>query len=292
MAKLNLPPSRLPISEQPVFHNALITPELALEMLRGPGKRFRKMNSARVLRYVMDMQADSWKMTGDPIKFDVDGNLIDGQHRLQAIANSRIAMEAIVATNLPSDAFHAIDTGAGRSAGQLMAFLDVPSAGDSTAVWRWILDYNAHLHGETRGPVGGAGGRPWLTQAAVLCCREQHPEVPKSVQRVRELRGKRTVPQSIGAFVHYMGGRTSPEKADEFVDQIISEAGLERGGPVHTLLARVRDHRAARRTPDRIVVCWLTATAWRSFEDGVQKVDVSYRESKAFPRFACDDRPG
>lgn len=68
-----------------------IEPHLAESWLTKNVKN-RNLTDRIAKKYARDMASGKWKTTGDPIRFDVDGNLIDGQHRLQAcvLAGGRI----------------------------------------------------------------------------------------------------------------------------------------------------------------------------------------------------------
>lgn len=70
------PPTQIPVVE--------ITPELARQLLSN-NKINRKIKPTIVERYAEQMEAGEWKFTGDTIKVDGEGMLLDGQHRLLAI---------------------------------------------------------------------------------------------------------------------------------------------------------------------------------------------------------------
>lgn len=72
-----------------------ITPEKAREYLRynNKGTRNRKLDSHKVISYCSDMKVGNWRYTPDPIAFSTkDGHLMNGQHRLHAIANQNRAI--------------------------------------------------------------------------------------------------------------------------------------------------------------------------------------------------------
>jgi hypothetical protein len=59
-----------------------ITPAMAREWLEKNIENNRGVGAQVVDAYARDMLAGKWYIPGDPIRFDEDGNLIDGQHRL------------------------------------------------------------------------------------------------------------------------------------------------------------------------------------------------------------------
>lgn len=79
------------------YEVVLITPEVANRMLdRNTGNRSIRASVAR--RYAEEMKRGSWRETGDPIRVSVNGNLIDGQHRLHAITLSGVPLRAPIIT--------------------------------------------------------------------------------------------------------------------------------------------------------------------------------------------------
>ncbi|NUN01320.1 MAG: hypothetical protein HUU41_09415 [Bryobacteraceae bacterium] len=62
----------------------LITPELARQWLER-NVRNRPISENTVIAYGLDMLEGRWQYDGAPIRFDTDGNLIDGQHRLSRL---------------------------------------------------------------------------------------------------------------------------------------------------------------------------------------------------------------
>jgi hypothetical protein len=60
-----------------------ITPEIAEQLLRFNGAGINRDPMLNIaLYYYLQMKAGDWKPTGQPLIFDEEGNLIDGQHRL------------------------------------------------------------------------------------------------------------------------------------------------------------------------------------------------------------------
>jgi hypothetical protein len=78
-----------------------ISPEIAEEYL-SKSEGNRKLNKYRVAMYIRDLQKGNWGI-GDTIKFDVNGILIDGHHRLTAVLQSGITARFLVTTGLPPE---------------------------------------------------------------------------------------------------------------------------------------------------------------------------------------------
>jgi len=61
------------------------------------------------------MDSGEWQLTHQGIAFDKDGNLLDGQHRLQAVINHGRGVEFMVTRNLPHEVFSSLDRGVVRT---------------------------------------------------------------------------------------------------------------------------------------------------------------------------------
>jgi hypothetical protein len=91
-----------------------VSPELATRWLEG-NTHNRPLRQTIVDRFARDMQAGRWQLTHQGIAFDVDGVLIDGQHRLWAIVMSTVTVPLRVFFNEPLENMTAVDTGLARS---------------------------------------------------------------------------------------------------------------------------------------------------------------------------------
>lgn len=87
-----------------------ITPQKAQEYL-AMNKNNRKLMSGVVDSYAQDLKEGKWIIGTSTICFDINGNLIDGQHRLSAIIKAGIPVRMEVKRNLSEDAFKAMDIG-------------------------------------------------------------------------------------------------------------------------------------------------------------------------------------
>lgn len=87
-----------------------ITPEMAMKYLE-VNIANRKLSMTRVGAMARDIKTGNWKLTHQGIAFDVDGFLIDGQHRLHAVIAAGIGVWMVVARQLTADSKLVIDMG-------------------------------------------------------------------------------------------------------------------------------------------------------------------------------------
>lgn len=92
-----------------------LTPQMAHELLASNSNN-RSLRMREVERYARDIIAGNWQLTGEPIQVDWNGNLLNGQHRCNAVilANKPIQVFIIRGLNPASQAV--IDVAVKRTA--------------------------------------------------------------------------------------------------------------------------------------------------------------------------------
>ena len=93
-----------------------ITPEKAREILEKRNTdNYRNLKQSAANLYEKDMKDGNWMFNGDTIRFDKNGQLMDGQTRLTAIRDSGISQKFFVVTGLDPECAKTIDIGFKRS---------------------------------------------------------------------------------------------------------------------------------------------------------------------------------
>src|SRR5258706_3163265 len=97
----------------------VISPRVAEEWLKTM-KSNRPQSDAMVYEYATSMQAGRWVVNGETIKFDKDGHLFDGQHRLLACMISGKPFKTYVIRGITDEgAFATVDVGKLRTHGDI-----------------------------------------------------------------------------------------------------------------------------------------------------------------------------
>ena len=92
----------------------IITPEMARTWLLVNGSN-RTIRARHVDMLAREIRDGRWQLTHQGIAFDIDGAIIDGQHRLSAIVAADSPVEMMIAYNVPRNAIGGVDAGANRS---------------------------------------------------------------------------------------------------------------------------------------------------------------------------------
>lgn len=119
----------------------LVTPEQAKQILADSRANFRKIDHHRVALYASDMASGNWDLNGESIKFS-GSDLIDGQHRLQAIVKAGVTVPMLVVRGVESSA-RSIDRGRPRTVAQWLAHVGIKNAREIASISRMTILYNA-----------------------------------------------------------------------------------------------------------------------------------------------------
>lgn len=91
-----------------------VTPEMAAKWLAESNVRNRKLRDDVAQRYARDMLRGEWTVGSDSIAFDVNGALVNGQHRLKAVTIANIPVDMLITKGLPAESIIGIDQGLRR----------------------------------------------------------------------------------------------------------------------------------------------------------------------------------
>lgn len=192
----------------------------------------RPVKKSHIKSLAQAMKRGEWMLNGESIKFDHGGNLIDGQHRLQAVVMADVSVPMIVMRNLDPRVFATIDTGVVRGGGDALALKGFPLAFQLSGATKYIIAF------ETRGTLWNEGGNGIkFTNAQVVETIARHPDLANWVEKTHPARY--IVPTSPLAAVCYLSqSKTNGHKVDAFVDALITGAGLSETDPAYLLRER------------------------------------------------------
>ena len=208
----------------------LITPEIArVYLAQNCGNR--KVSKYMVNMYSEAMKRGEWMLNGESIKFDVDGNLIDGQHRLHALIEANISLELLVVRGLQRSAFKTLDVGKKRTAGDCLSIEGIANYNTVAAIVRMYMkmrekDGELTLFSKVGNPNCLGSLKCELTNAQVLAEYHEHSGEYDEITRFtfKLYNDMRLLPTSLlGAYISfliiYMG--KEKQKVFDFFSQCI-----------------------------------------------------------------------
>ena len=224
----------------------VVTPEKAKDWLTR-NVHNRNLSKSTVARFARDMTAGNWEShCYDPIRFNGNGDLVDGQHRLAAILRSAQPLETIIIRGLPKSVQEKLDQGKVRSTVDHLSLRGYASAPALSAAARALL---AIKRGYQVGGGDKTTGRPTNTEVIKLV--ERHGNLVESVQAAGPVLGMHP---STAAALHYVGAHLLNERdtADAFLAVFISGEPAYKGDPAHLWRERViasEQRKSLRMTP-------------------------------------------
>lgn len=249
-----------------------ISPEMAEQWLASnTHNRPLRNRQVEFLRGVI--QRGEWFLNGDAIRFDETGTLIDGQHRLWAIALSETPVESLVIRGLKRAAQLTIDVGTRRNLADQLRMM-----GQSNP-----LNLAAALVGKWRYDNGliRTSQRPTIQQALSLL--EANPDLEESVKVHETLRrANLRVMAGAGGFLHYEFSSVDPDAAEDFYERLKTGTNLTKTSPV----LHLRNRLLAGKT-SAVVQSALFIKAWNAFVMGEEVKQLMWRPvgtgAEAFP---------
>lgn len=250
---------------------AKITPKKAAEWIQRNVNN-RPIRNRRVDQYAAAMTAGAWKLNGDCIRFNCNGDLVDGQHRLHACIQSGVSFETYVIHGIPIEAFDTIDQGDKRTVGDVFARRGYKHYSTLAAAVRWVWRYENKMqcHGAMRTDQANdiIERHPALHTAAELSCKVQ--------------RGTVIVP-GVFTFLDYWTGQNNQERADKFWCSIAEGDSLEKGTPAFLIHKRLVANLGSIAKLDGTTVCALCVKAWNSFATKKPCQTLKWINEEAFP---------
>lgn len=240
--------------------NVKITPAMAKRMLERNRENNRRPKTAKVSSYARDMAAGRWLLTGEALKFDTDGALMDGQNRLLAVVESGKTVRFSVVYDLDPKAMAVMDTGATRSFGDVLSVAyGTPDKYQVSSIVRWVL-------GIERGVWRGTGGGFNPTHAEMADRYEQSAEAFVTAgARGRDVGHEGLGVASAAGTAYYLFADIDPIEVKGFFDNLISGANMADGSAVLTLRRRLTRASKASHRLHRAEQLALFIRAWNAY---------------------------
>jgi hypothetical protein len=236
----------------------------------------RNVRPTKVAQWSGAMRRSEWTLNGDAIRFDVFGNLIDGQHRLLACVESGVSFATLVVRGLPSRARNSIDVGAMRSPGDHLKEHGFPDPNGHAAA----LGY---LHRLETGQLRSVGrGYTAPTTDELLALAERYPRITDSVRMSHELNNRLRVPRGQMAALHSWFSTIDSDDADSFFDALTTGLDLRLGDPIYALRSWLEKTKSERRV-SRVMIHVVVVKAWNAYRDGEEMKIARYRRVESLP---------
>lgn len=221
----------------------------------------RRISRGRVKLYASDMIAGRWHGdNGETIKFDVNGRLIDGQHRLLAVVESGRSVDMLVFEGVDPDSVHTIDQGRARSANDMLVMNGEANSRVLSASAKITLNY-----------LDGLGPNRAQSTPAVIAFTNEFAGLRAYAGECQKLFGQ--MPPSPVAAVCFLASAdgTRVDQIKSFIEGLASGANLPEGDPrlaFRQAIQSMKSRTHHTKSLDQTFVFQLAARSWNNYVDG------------------------
>lgn len=217
------------------IEHTVITPSIAKAWLENNDLN-RSLKRLHIDELARDIGRSQWMTTGETIKFDDTGKLIDGQHRLLACIKADKPFPTYVIYGLPPAVKNVIDTGKKRSNSDILAMQGIKNTVCIAAALKLLInERDGHQH------------RQAVSHSEIVQAFEKHPKIELWVPMPGSL--PRGMPSPLAGYIAYVGGHIlgKKERATSMMRVLKTGESDYDGDPIHkfrerALRARDGDH--------------------------------------------------
>jgi len=123
---------------------ALITPEIARIIWQHKNIN-RGIHLSQLRRLARALTQRRWQLNGEPLIFDRDGRLVEGQHRIKAVIDTGVSMVTLVVYGIDWELLGSMGLGAKRSIGDILGIRGIKNGNHIGAALRWVYRYEHGL---------------------------------------------------------------------------------------------------------------------------------------------------
>ena len=226
ISKLSWVAERVRLGQSGVFSElATITPDIARHLLEYNVDN-RRVKKALVDQIASDIKNNLWQVNGEAIIVAKDGQLNDGQHRLNAVIEANKPVKTIIIFGVDRSSRLTVDMGAARSTGDFLGMNGVKHGPKAAAIatQHWLFRRGVYSHTTT-----GTGA----TKQLLL---NEHQRYAKEIDAGAALIDNNKFLRSHGGtaigVAHILCHRANSSMAEIFFHTLATGEGLKRGSPV------------------------------------------------------------
>lgn len=253
----------------------MITPEVAGEFL-AHNTYNRPMKTMRVQGYATDMLSGAWDYNGDPIRFNCDGTLIDGQNRCQAIIESGVSQEMLVIRGMSKEQQKTMDGGAKRHLSDHLVMLKEKNATTLATILRGVTMWE--ISGSLRGVRAGS----YITVPMAMSRLAAYDKWIRDAIPVVRYAKKIGLPGSVVGPIWWKAQMIDPVEAEDFFEKLARADGHPPGSPFLALRRvgldyAISSHRNTHQIAAQIIL------AWNAYRDGLPVETLAWHGGGAKP---------
>lgn len=232
-----------------------IGPERAKELLSAYKIDYRKYRASYGDGLGRDMTNDFWFFDGSPVRIDEEGNLFDGQHRLQAVRISGKPQVFLIVAGLPVAAYNTTDTGLARTYGDTLRRRGFQNVNQRTALVKLIdrWERGVSLDDTTR-----------KTPSELDVIHDKYVDsITRAVHMSMSTAKKIWMTSALVSFAWWLLSNVDNEQCYTFMVTTAEGEMLRKGNPMYTLRERLRNDWEIGHTRNEYM--YLVIQAWNAY---------------------------
>lgn len=266
----------------------LITAKVAVEYLFFNNKN-RPLNLAKVSRLADDMINKKWSLTHQGIAFNNDGQLIDGQNRLNAVIQAKkldpnfLGVEMLVTRGVLDDARHVIDIGDKRKPSDILTMEGFSHATRLSALANQIKTYEEMKKGGFQ--KGQSNWTKYFFDSSELLEFVRQNDLKEYIEFGGKLYERYSfLTQKTWNFMAYLLFKIDKEKAVEFLSTLGNGANLKEGSNILNLRNRLIENKSSKyKFNDFITVIYIIKT-WNAHLSNKEIKQLGHSKLDFFPK--------
>jgi hypothetical protein len=250
-----------------------ITPKKAMEWLKR-NVHNRPLSMKLSAEYASSMRAKRWMVNGEAIKFNGNGDMIDGQHRLHACIEAGVPFDSYIVRGLEHEAFDTLDQGRRRTCGDILA-----RRGEKHYKMLAASILLACSIERRYSPSKGIKVRPDEVTEYLAA----NPSIRDCCDYASVHRQDNLMPMSIVVALLFLFRKVDAAKADAFWSRILTGENLTKGMVEYRLRARLIDNKDSIAKLNRQTVAALVIKSFNSAVSGRDLKCIKWADDEAFP---------
>lgn len=268
---------------QPECQWVIVSPELAMKWLDEANQNNRSARDHHVSRLAADMTEGRWRgQNGEAIRFDTEGRLVDGQHRLWASVTGNVSFETLLITKCDPADYSTIGIGAKKQFSDFLGPIHHEKnvhllAAATRLVYMW-------QHGQ----LGKRNGDLFPSISELEVTLRDHPNIRESVNTVASMKDlKKIIQLSFSALIHYAGTlQNKSATVESFLDRLATGLGLEADDAVYQLRRIILQQQGSsigKRRAGKEYILALMIKAWNLSKKGMKVRQLKLSPGEEFP---------
>lgn len=242
----------------------IVNQSLASMMLER-GIHNRSLRKAKIKTFMDAMINGRWKVNGESLKFNLNGELVDGFHRLTAFKKSGLeSVKFTIFTNLTDEDASTLDSGSPRTPGDMVEF---ENGKNSIMTATAIKIYHTLMDGRF-GDVGSTVRimSNYDVKHYFINNREKLEETISKAQRAYKQSGRIFAPGVFGGVLMFLSTIDKTD-AEFFIDKLGTGSDLPYDSPILALRNKLLKIRGTRIKLTQGDILKLSIFAWNKFRE-------------------------